>query len=165
MGLLEPQVNESWEAKPRLTISGATISGAASGRQFYVDKGPFSHYRIQIYYSLNSATSVNGFVCSAESVGDIAQLTTSAVGAATISAAILPSAWAPDMYQSVPTSGRINLYPVIQQVAHTSGVAETSSFMFPATPLQGKYGRITLGISGTPHGSDVISAFVGLCYG
>lgn len=155
---LEPQVREFWEEQPRLTISGAALSGAVSARQFVVDRGPYSHIRIQIPYSLNGSTSVASIVVSAESCSPVNRMLT-------LSGTSGPSDYAVETYQAVPTSGRITLRNLVQEYPTTSGASAVGAFWVPATPMQGRFVRITLGISGTSHGSDAVSALVGLCYG
>lgn len=154
----EPEVFENWNHPPVLVCSaGSVISGAASGRQMTLDRGPHSHVRLQVFYGLTADSSCTQFVVSAESVGLNQPLLTASTN--------LPASgsWGVEQYEAVPASGPIVLRDLVFNRACVSGTS--GSFWVPAFPLQGQHARITIGSTGNAASGDAVSAYVGFCYG
>lgn len=157
---LEPAVDDFWSAMPRLNISGAALSGAVSARQFEFDRGRHSGFRLYVQYSLNAGTSVNAILVSCESSPPIPQFQ----NISGVSAGMVSAGYAVEQYAAVPASGQIALRNVVYAFPTTSGASAAGAFWIPATPLQGQLGRISIGVSGTSHGSDAVSCYLGTCY-
>ena len=151
----EPEVFETWRHTPVLNLAAAVISGAASGRQITLDRGPHSHLRVQVFYGLVTNSAVSGIVVSAESVGLNQPLLTANLPAS--------GSWGVEQYQAVPASGPIILRNLVFNAPVTSGTS--GSFWVPAFPVQGQHVRLTIGASGNTSAGDAVSCYTGLCYG